>query len=321
MPRILITGATGPVGSTLAAYLLRQPDVSLSVFKRWRSDPRALAPIVDKLTLYEGDIEDPYAVADAVRHAQPDYIYHLAAQSYPAASWGAPVATMRANVEGTVHLLEAVRRHAPTARVHIAGSSAQYGVVAPEAVPIHESHPMRPASPYGISKVAQELLGLQYFDSYGVHTVVTRSFNHVGTRQGDRTAIQTFCRQMALIEVGRQEPVILVGNLEPRRDYTHVDDVARALWALLQHAPGGTVYNMCSGVATRMGDILAMVLAQGTVPVDVVTDPARLRPVDEPVLRGDNSRLRALTGWQPRIGMEQIVAELLAFWRVRIHEE
>jgi GDP-4-dehydro-6-deoxy-D-mannose reductase len=295
--------------------------MELSVFKRWRSDPRALAPIVDRLTLYEGDIEDPYAVADAVAQAKPEYVFHLAAQSYPSASWGAPIATMRANIEGTVHLLEAVRRHAPTARVHIAGSSAQYGVVAPEAIPIQESHPMRPASPYGISKVGQELLGLQYFDSYGVHTVVTRSFNHVGTRQGDRTAIQTFCRQMALIEAGRQAPIIQVGNLEPRRDYTHVDDVARALWALIRSAPGGTVYNMCSGVATRMGDILDIVLAQGNVPVTIVVDPARLRPVDEPILRGDNRKLKAVTGWEPQIGMEQIIRELLAFWRARISEE
>jgi GDP-4-dehydro-6-deoxy-D-mannose reductase len=321
MPRVLITGATGPVGSTLAAYLVTQPGIELSVFKRWRSDPRALAPIIEHIRVYEGDIEDPYAVADAVSHAQPEYVFHLAAQSYPSASWGAPVATMRANIEGTVHLLEAVRRHAPAARVHIAGSSAQYGIVAPEAIPIQESHPMRPASPYGISKVGQELLGLQYFDSYGIQTVVTRSFNHVGTRQGDRTAIQTFCRQMALIEAGRQEPRIQVGNLEPQRDYTHVDDVARALWPLLQNAPGGTVYNMCSGIATRMGDILDMVLAQGTVPVQIVVDPARLRPVDEPILRGDNTRLKAVTGWEPQIGMEQIVRELLAFWRSRMNEE
>jgi len=321
MPRVLITGATGPVGSSLAEYLLMQPDVDVSVFKRWRSDARALARVQHAITLYEGDIEDAYAVADAVAQAAPDYVFHLAAQSYPSASWGAPVATMRANVEGTVHLLEAVRRHAPQAKVHIAGSSAQYGVVAPDAIPISESHPMRPASPYGISKVAQELLGLQYFDSYGVHTVVTRSFNHVGPRQGDRTAIQTFCRQLALIEAGRQDPVLWVGNLEPRRDYTHVDDVARALWALIQAAPGGTVYNMCSGVATRIGDIVDMAVAQTHKAVEVRVDQARLRPVDEPILCGDNRRLREVTGWQPRISMEQTVAELLTYWRQRIRDE
>lgn len=321
MPRVLITGATGPVGSSLAEYLLTQPDVDVSVFKRWRSDARALARVQQAITLYEGDIEDAYAVADAVAQAAPDYVFHLAAQSYPSASWGAPVATMRANVEGTVHLLEAVRRHAPQAKVHIAGSSAQYGVVAPDAIPISESHPMRPASPYGISKVAQELLGLQYFDSYGVHTVVTRSFNHVGPRQGDRTAIQTFCRQLALIEAGRQDPVLWVGNLEPRRDYTHVDDVARALWALIQAAPGGTVYNMCSGVATRIGDIVDMAVAQTHTAVEVRVDQSRLRPVDEPILCGDNRRLREVTGWQPRISMEQTVSELLTYWRQRIRDE
>ena len=321
MPRVLITGATGPVGSSLAEYLLTQPDVEVAVFKRWRSDARALARVQHAITFYEGDIEDAYAVSDAVTQAMPDYVFHLAAQSYPSASWGAPVATMRANVEGTVHLLEAVRRHAPQAKVHIAGSSAQYGVVAPDAIPISESHPMRPASPYGISKVAQELLGLQYFDSYGVHTVVTRSFNHVGPRQGDRTAIQTFCRQLALIEAGRQDPVLWVGNLEPRRDYTHVDDVARALWALIQAAPGGTVYNMCSSVATRIGDIVDMAVAQTHKAVEVRVDQARLRPVDEPILCGDNRRLREVTGWQPRISMEQTVAELLTYWRQRIRDE
>ena len=321
MPRVLITGATGPVGSSLAEYLLTQPDVEVAVFKRWRSDARALARVQHAITFYEGDIEDAYAVTDAVAQAAPDYVFHLAAQSYPSASWGAPVATMRANVEGTVNLLEAVRRHAPQAKVHIAGSSAQYGVVAPDAIPISESHPMRPASPYGISKVAQELLGLQYFDSYGVHTVVTRSFNHVGPRQGDRTAIQTFCRQLALIEAGRQNPVLWVGNLEPRRDYTHVDDVARALWALIQAAPGGTVYNMCSGVATRIGDIVDMAVAQTHKAVEVCVDQARLRPVDEPILCGDNRRLRAVTGWEPHISMEQTVAELLTYWRQRIKDE
>ena len=321
MPRVLITGATGPVGSSLAEYLLTQPDVDVSVFKRWRSDARALARVQQAITIYEGDIEDPYAVADAVAQAVPDYVFHLAAQSYPSASWGAPVATMRANVEGTVHLLEAVRRHAPQAKVHIAGSGAQYGVVAPDAIPISESHPMRPASPYGISKVAQELLGLQYFDSYGIHTVVTRSFNHVGPHQGDRTAIQTFCRQLALIEAGRQAPILWVGNLEPRRDYTHVDDVARALWALIQAAPGGTVYNMCSGVATRIGDIVDIAVAQTHIAVEVRVDQASLRPVDEPILCGDNRRLHEVTGWQPRISMEQTVSELLNYWRQRIRDE
>src|SRR5215211_5400257 len=316
--RILITGVTGPVGSFLADYLLTLPDLEIHAFKRWRSDVRPIRQLFGRVFVHEGDIEDPFAVAAAVRAAAPDRVYHLAAQSYPSASWDAPITTLRTNAEGTINLLEAVRAHAPAARVHIAGSSAEYGWVAPDEVPIPETHALRPASPYGVSKVTQELLGLQYHDSYGLHIVVTRSFNHVGPRQGDRCSIQTFCQQMAQIEVGRQSPTLLVGNLEARRDFTHVTDVARALWLLLDRGAPGTVYNLCSGAATRIGDIAELVRARGRVPAEVRVDPARLRPSDEPILQGDNSRLRAATGWAPQIGMQQIVAELLEYWRSQI---
>lgn len=316
--RVLITGVTGPVGSFLADYLLTLPDVEVHAFKRWRSDTRPIAQLYGQVTFHEGDIEDPFAVAAAVRAAAPDRIYHLAAQSYPSASWQAPVTTLRTNVEGTINLLEAVRAHAPAARVHIAGSSAEYGWVTPDEVPIPETRALRPASPYGVSKVTQELLGLQYHDSYGLHVLVTRSFNHVGPRQGDRCSIQTFCQQMALIEAGRQPPILQVGNLEARRDFTHVADVARALWLLLGHGTPGTVYNLCSGAATRIGAIVELVRARGRVPVDVQVDPARLRPSDEAILQGDNTRLRAATGWAPQIAMPQIVDELLAYWRATV---
>ena len=313
--RVLITGLTGPVGSFLADYLLTLPDLELHAFKRWRSDPRPIAHLRGKVKIHEGDIEDPFAVDRAVAAAAPDRIFHLAAQSYPSASWEAPVHTMRTNVEGTLNLLEAVRRHVPRARVHIAGTSAQYGTVHPDEVPIAESHPLRPGSPYGVSKVAAELTGLQYHDNFGLHILVTRSFNHVGPRQGDRCSIQTFCQQMAAIEAGRQEPVLRVGNLEPRRDFTHTHDVARALWLLLEHGQPGQVYNLCSGRATRIGDIVQFVVERGRLPVTVEVDPARLRPSDEPILMGDNSKLRAATGWSPTIDIPAIVDELLAYWR------
>ena len=316
--RVLITGITGPVGSFLADYLLTLPDIEVHGFKRWRSDPRPIEHLRGRVTFHEGDIEDPFSVAHAVRRADPDRIYHLAAQSYPSESWDAPITTLRTNVEGTINLLEAVRQYCPQARVHIAGSSAEYGWVRPEDTPIAETHPLRPASPYGVSKVAAELTGLQYHDSYGLHVIVTRSFNHVGPRQGDRCSIQTFCQQMAAIEAGRQEPVIFVGNLEARRDFTHTADAARALWLLLEHGQPGQVYNLCSGTATRIGDIVDLVRQHGRVPTEVCVDPARLRPSDEPVLLGDNRKLRAATGWEPRIGIEQIVAELLEYWRARV---
>lgn len=319
--RVLITGITGPVGSFLADHLLTIPGLELHAFKRWRSDPRPIAHLRGRLAVHEGDLEDAFAVDRVVAAAAPDYVFHLAAQSYPSASWEAPVHTMRVNVEGTLNLLEAVRRHAPAARVHIAGTSAQYGVVRPEDVPIREDHPMRPSSPYGVSKVAAELTGLQYHDNFGLHVVVTRSFNHVGPRQGDRCSIQTFCQQMAAAELGLQPPVLSVGNLEPRRDFTHTRDVARALWLLIQRGEPGQVYNLCAGRATRIGDIVQLVVERGRVPAEVRVDPARLRPSDEPILLGDNSKLRAVTGWEPRISVEQIVDELLEYWRHRLSVE
>jgi GDP-4-dehydro-6-deoxy-D-mannose reductase len=319
--RVLITGITGPVGSFLADHLLTIPGLELHAFKRWRSDPRPIAHLLGHVAIHEGDIEDAFAVDRAVAAVRPDRVFHLAAQSYPSASWEAPVHTMRANVEGTLNLLEALRRHAPAARVHIAGTSAQYGTVRPDEVPIREDRPMRPGSPYGVSKVAAELTGLQYHDNFGMHVLVTRSFNHVGPRQGDRCSIQTFCRQMAAIELGLQEPLLHVGNLEPRRDFTHTRDVARALWLLIERGAPGEVYNLCSGRATRIGDIVAMVLERGRVPAEVRTDPARLRPSDEPVLQGDNRKLRAATGWEPTVSIEQIVDELLEYWRARLAKE
>ncbi|KAB8139801.1 GDP-mannose 4,6-dehydratase [Chloroflexia bacterium SDU3-3] len=316
--RIFITGITGPVGSALADYLLTLPDLEIHAFKRWRSDPRPIEKLYGHVTFHEGDIEDAFSIDRAIAAAAPDRVYHLAAQSYPSESWDAPIATMRANVEGTINVLEAVRRHRPEARVHIAGTSAEYGIVRPDEVPIREDHALRPLSPYGVSKAAAEMTGLQYHDNFGMSVLVTRSFNHVGPQQGDRCSIQTFCRQMAQIELGMQEPFIHVGNLEPRRDFTHTADVARALWLLLERGAPGEVYNLCSGEATRIGDIVDMVLEYGRVPASVKADPARMRPSDEPILKGDNSKLRAATGWEPTIGMTEIVRDVLEFWRGRL---
>ena len=315
--RVLITGATGPVGSALASHLLAEHDVEVHIFKRWRSDTRSIERLLDRLVVHEGDIEDYISLERAIRASAPDRVYHLAAQSYPSESWGAPVATCRVNLEGTVNVLEAVRRHRPQARVHIAGTSAQYGWVDPHETPIPETRAMRPLSPYGVSKVAAELMGLQYHDSHRLHVVVTRSFNHVGPHQGDRCSIQTFCRQMAAIEAGAKEPVIEVGNLESERDFSHTEDVARALWLLLEHGEPGEVYNLCSGRPTRVADIVELVREHGRAPAEIAVDPARLRPSDEPVLFGDNSKLRAVTGWEPAIGIEEIVVEILEYWRAR----
>lgn len=313
--KVLITGITGMIGSHLADYLLTHGNVEVFGFKRWRSNPKNILHLEGKVTFIEGDIEDSSSIERAIKESNPDKIYHLAAQSYPRESWDAPVATFNANVIGTINLLEAVRKHCPDSWVHIACSSAQYGFIRPEDVPITENQPMKPLSPYGVSKVAQELLGYQYFANFGLNTVMTRSFNHVGPRQGDRCSVQTFSKQLAEIEAGLHEPVLYVGNLTPRRDFSDVRDIVRALWLLLEKGKAGETYNMSSGMAPTIQEVLDTVLSYSKTTVEVKVDPARLRPSDEPILLGDNTKLREATGWNPEIPFKQTVLDIVNYWR------
>lgn len=318
---VLITGLTGLVGSHLAEYLLEQPGVTVYGFKRWRSDPATIRHLVGRIEIIEGDIEDRSSVERAIALSRPDRIFHLAAQSYPSESWDAPALTVQTNVIGTINLLETVRHRSPHTAVHVAGSSAEYGFIRPEDCPIAETLPLRPLSPYGVSKVAQELLAYQYFANFGLRTYLTRSFNHIGPRQGERTAVQTFCKQVAEIEAGLRPPVVRVGNLTPRRDFTDVLDVCRALWLLVERGRPGEPYNLCSGEAPVIGDVLHLVLSKSHVAVTIEEDPTRLRPSDEPILLGDNSKLRADTGWSPQIALSESIDRILAYWRARLAEE
>lgn len=313
--RVLITGVTGLIGSHLAEFLVGQPGVEVFGLKRWRSPTANLAALEGRITLLEGDVEDPYSVFAALERAAPDRVFHLAAQSYPSESWTAPVATMNTNVNGTIHVLEGVRQRAPNAQVLIACSSAEYGLIKPDEVPIAESRPLRPISPYGVSKVAQELLGLQYHLSFGMRVYLARFFNQVGTRQGDRCSIQTFARQIAEIEAHGGSGALDHGNLSPYRDFLDVKDCVRAIWALLDRGKPGVPYNVCSGRARSMREILDQLVALSPAEVNPRVDPARLRPVDEPVLEGDRRRLSADTGWEPRVPLAQTLAEVLDYWR------
>jgi GDP-4-dehydro-6-deoxy-D-mannose reductase len=316
--RVLITGITGLVGSHLADFLLTQPDVDVIGFKRWRADDRTMRHLRDRITLLEGDVEDAFSVAAAVERAQPDRIFHLAAQSYPSESWAAPVTTLQANVIGTVNVLEAARRSCPEAQVHIAGSAAAYGLIRPDEVPIGEDRPLRPLSPYGVSKATQEMLGYQYAQSYGLRVYLTRSFIHIGARQDSRTSAQTFARQIAEAEAGQRDPVVFVGNLDPRRDYLDVEDAVRGLWALLERGTPGEVYNLCSGNAPQVRELLDTYMELARVPVEVRVDPVRLRPADEPILVGDNAKLRRDTGWQPQVPLRESLRRILDYWRERV---
>ncbi len=234
-------------------------------------------------------------------------------------SWHAPVETLQTNVIGQVHLLEAIRqRGGDFPRVLVVGSSEEYGLVQEHELPVTEEQLLRPLSPYAVSKVAQDLLAHQYFRSYGIPCVRARAFNHDGPRRGEVFVTSAFARQVAEIEAGACEPVILVGNLKARRDYTDVRDIVRGYWLLLEKGVPGEVYNLCSGHSHAIQEILDFFLENATVQgIAVQEDPARLRPADVPNLVGSAAKVHAATGWRPTISFEQMLRDVLDYWRER----
>jgi GDP-4-dehydro-6-deoxy-D-mannose reductase len=319
MKRALITGITGFAGSHLAEYLLaEQPEVAVYGTHRWRSRMDNIHQLEGKVQLVEADLRDLTSVTRALEVSRPDYIFHLAAQSFVPTSWNAPGDTLATNVIGQTNVFEAVRALKLDPAIQIACSSEEYGLVLPDEVPIKESNPLRPLSPYAVSKVAQDYLAYQYFQSYGIRSVRTRGFNHTGPRRGEVFVTSNFARQVARIEAGKIEPVLRVGNLDAVRDFTDVRDMVRAYWLAATRAKPGEVYNIASGSGITIRAMLDMLLAKARIAVKVETDPARLRPSDVEVLIGDYSKFKADTGWEPRIPFERTLSDLLDYWRERV---
>jgi GDP-4-dehydro-6-deoxy-D-mannose reductase len=316
--RILITGITGFAGSHLAESALGRSGVEVYGTLRNRSRLENIEHLLPRLHLVECDMRDPFAVQNVIRHVMPDRVFHLAAQSFVPTSWVAPEETITTNVLGQLNLLEAIRQLRPEIRVQLACSSEEYGLVHPDEVPITEDNPLRPLSPYGVSKVAQDLLGYQYHASYGLHIVRTRAFNHTGPRRGEIFVTSSFAKQVAEIEAGLKPPVIRCGNLDAQRDFTDVRDMVRAYWLALEHGEPGEVYVLASGKAYAIREVLELLLAAAKRPISVEVDPQRLRPSDVAILLGDASKFRARTGWRPEIPFERTLADLLAFWREKV---
>lgn len=314
--RALITGITGFAGSHLAEYLLAEhPEVEVFGTYRWRSRMDNVEHLGNRVKLLEADLRDYTSVCKALERSRPDYIFHLAAQSFVPSSWSAPNETLVTNVSGQTNLFEAIRGLGLDPVIQIACSSEQYGLVLPDEVPIKETNPLRPLSPYAVSKVAQDFLGYQYFQSYGLKVVRTRGFNHTGPRRGHVFVTSNFCSQVAAIELGLQEPVIRVGNLDAIRDFTDVRDMVRAYWLAVTKAKPGEVYNIATGNGIHIHEMLNRLLALSTVEVKIEVDPDRLRPSDVEILIGDASKFRADTGWEPRIPFQQTLQDLLQYWR------
>ena len=317
--KALITGITGFVGSHLAEYLL---SLNYEVFGsvRWRSKRDNIAHLEKQqvIKLFETDIKDPLSVRKTVADCMPNEIYHLAAQSFVPTSWAAPAETLDTNILGQLNVLEAVREVVPDAKVHVVGSSEEYGLVYPDECPMTEDQPLRPLSPYGVSKVGQDLLGWQYFKSYGLNVVRTRAFNHTGPRRGEVFVTSTFAKQMAEIKLGKSKPVMMVGNLEAKRDFSDVRDVVRAYHEALTKGTPGEVYNICSGVGRTIQSVLDLLIEISGLKVEIEQDPRRMRPSDVMVLEGSAEKIRKEIGWSPSITFEETMKDLYDYWLERV---
>jgi GDP-4-dehydro-6-deoxy-D-mannose reductase len=317
MRRVLVTGVTGFAGSHLVDYMLTRNDCEIFGIQRWRSPLENVVHFMDRITLVECDLRDASSTRDTLERMRPDWIFHLAAQSFVPTSWSAPTESLTTNVLGQLNLFEAVRRIGLQCRIQIACSSEEYGMVYADELPIKETNPLRPLSPYAVSKVAQDLLAYQYWMSWKVDSVRTRGFNHEGPRRGPVFVASDFAKQIADIEKGLKPAVLHVGNLEARRDFTDVRDMVRAYWMALEKCEPGEVYNLCSGRAYSIQQVLDLLLGMTKVKIEVRQDRMRLRPSDVPVLLGDCSKFTQATGWEPVIPFEQTLRDMLDFWRAR----
>ncbi len=319
--KVLITGITGFVGSHLAELCLQKPGVKVYGTVRTRSRLNNISHLIPSLELHECDLRDPFAVRKMLEELAPDYIFHLAAQSFVPASWKAPEETISTNILSQLNIFEGMRQLKLEARVQIACSSEQYGMVYPDELPISESNPFRPLSPYAVSKVAQDLLGYQYHASYGLDVVRTRAFNHTGPRRGDSFVTSSFCKQVAEIEAGKRPPVLRCGNLDARRDFTDVRDMVRAYWLALEKGEPGEAYVVASGSAYTIREVLDVVLAKAGCSIEVQLAHELMRPSDVPVLVGNAAKFRDLTGWEPRISFVETMSDLLDYWRTAVKQE
>jgi len=313
--KVLITGITGFAGSHLADHCLARGGVDVYGIIRWRSRTENIEHLRDKVSLLECDLRDATSTRDVIEKVRPDYIFHLAAQSFVPTSWHAPTESLVTNVIGELNIFEAVRKLGLDCRIQVAGSSEEYGMVSEDELPIKESNPLRPLSPYGVSKVGQDLLGYQYFMSYQMSIIRTRGFNHTGPRRHPVFVVSDFAKQIVDIEAGRRDPVMYVGNLEATRDFTDVRDMVAAYFLALEKGTPGEVYNICSESHWTIQEVLDKLLALSDVKIEVKQDPSRLRPSDVPRLLGDCSKFKKETGWQPTIPFETTLNDMLAYWR------
>ncbi|WNC16639.1 GDP-mannose 4,6-dehydratase [Brevibacillus brevis] len=319
--KALITGVSGFAGSHLAEYLLSRGDVE--VFGTFRSQTRldSHRQLFADVRLEKCDLTDAESVDRLIKEIRPDLIFHLAAQSFVPTSLHSPADTLVNNMVGQLNILEAVRKHEIDCKIQIACSSEEYGLVHPNETPIREDNPLRPLNPYAVSKVAQDFLGYQYYQSYGLKIIRTRAFHHTGPRREECYVTSNFAKQIAQIERGMQPPRVHVGNLQAVRDFTDVRDIVRAYWLSLERGDPGDVYNISSGTSITIEQMLKTLLAHTAIHVEIHVDTRRLRPSDVEIVLGESALFRSKTGWAPEISFQQSMEDLLNYWRRIIGEQ
>ena len=314
--KILITGITGFVGSHLAEYIINLNEGhDVYGICRWRSPKDNLEKVYDKITLLDADLCDLSSIIRRLREIKPDIIFHLAAQSYVLTSFNSPIHTLWSNVIGTANLLEAVRILEINPVIHICSSSEVYGQVSEKDVPIKETCPFRPPSPYAVSKVGEDMVAYQYWVSYGIRAVRTRMFTHTGPRRGDVFAMSFFAKQVAAAELGLKEPVIRVGNLKSVRTFCDVRDAVEAYWILVNKCKAGEVYNIGGNRTMTIGEALDMLLSYTKTKLEIKVDPKLLRPSDVTLQIPCIDKFKNDTGWEPKIPLEKTLRDILDYWR------
>ena len=325
--RAFITGITGMVGSHLVDFLIENTDWEIYGFLRWNDRLDNIEHHFDRINnkdrvhLLYGDLNDLPSLEKAVKESQPDYVFHLAAQSYPKTSFDAPLETLQTNIIGTANLLESLKQFGKKdVIVHNCASSEIFGRVPKEKLPIDEECSIHPASPYAISKVGTDLLGRYYGEAFGMKVISTRMFTHTGPRRGDVFSESTFAKQIAMIEAGLQEPTIYVGNLDSLRTYADVRDAVKAYYLLVTTNPiAGEYYNIGGTYTCKIEDMLNYLISQSTRDdIKVEIDPDRLRPIDADLQVPNTEKFRKHTGWEPEYTFEQTMNDLLDYWRNEI---
>ncbi len=316
---VLVTGSEGFVGSHLVDWILKNKnDYEVHGIRHWYPRHTPILHLNPRAAYHSCDIRNIEELFKILKKVKPVKIFHLAAQSFVPLSWVSPAETLETNIIGEANLFEAVRRVGIDPVIQIAGSSEEYGLVKKNEVPISEENPLRPLSPYAVSKVGQDFLGYQYFKSYDLKIIRTRAFNHTGPRRGEVFVTSDFAKQIAEIEKGKKDAVLYVGNLDAVRDFTDVRDVVKAYWLAVEKCEAGEVYNIGSGKGYKIGDMLKILLGMSRKKIRVEQDPARMRPSDVPVLICNARKFRQATGWQPIIPFEKTLRDLLNYWRERV---